>query len=97
MGFVYDDDFVGMIRSTLPSFWTEELSHIYAHLDLTAIENRGRVREEPNQLTTGEAPVPDGPSFCQAVSELRGQGLGIKSIAKTLECTVWKVRKCLNI
>ena len=96
MAFVYDHDFIGMIRSSLPSFWTEQLSHIYAHLDLTEIENRGRAKEEPRQLTTGDTPTIDTASLNQAIRELEQQGYGQKRIAKTLGCTEWRVRKCLN-
>ncbi len=35
--FVFDDNFTGVIKCTLPSFWSEELSHIYAHFDLTSM------------------------------------------------------------
>lgn len=97
MAFVFDHDFVGMIRSSLPSFWSEKLSHIYSHLDFTALENRQIPKEEPRQITTGENTVSDNQTLDQAIDELYRQGVGIKSIAKVLHCTEWRVRKCVGM
>ena len=97
MAFVFDQDFVGMIKSSLPSFWTEGLSHIYSHLDFTALENRQVPREETRQLPTGETAVSDSQVLDQNIQQLNRQGMGIKSIARSLGITEWRVRKCLGM
>lgn len=95
--YVFDDDFEGVIKFTLPSFWTEELSHIYAHLDLTQIEVQGKERGELSTTIEGESRNLDDTSLDKQILELRRQDYGIERIAKTLGCTIWRVRKCLNI
>ena len=97
MAFVFDQDFVGMIKSSLPSFWTEGLSHIYSHLDFTALENRQVPREETRQLPTGETAVSDSQVLDQNIQELNRQGMATKSIARSLGITEWRVRKCLGM
>ncbi len=96
-GYVCDADFEGMIRFTLPSFWSEELSHVYSKLNLNEMGNKARAREELDKAIDGEARSLDDPSLEKDILELRRQGYGIEKIAKTLGCTVWRVRKCLNI
>ena len=96
MAFVFDHDFVGMIKSSLPSFWTEDLSHIYSHLDFSALESRQVPKEEPRQLPVGETAISDNQTLDQAIKEYHQQGVGIKSIARILHCTEWRVRTCLG-
>jgi|GEM_PF-2609202 len=96
-GYVCDADFEGLIRFSLPSFWTEDLSHVYGLLDLNEMENKTRGREELDKAIDGETRSLDDPSLDKDILELRRQGYGVEKIAKTLGCTVWRVRKCLNI
>ena len=94
--YVFDDDFEGMIQCRLPSFWTEDLSHIYAQLDLSQIENRPRGGEYLDR-STGNGPMYLGnASLEQSILDLRRQDYGIERIAKSLGCSTWNVRKCLS-
>ena len=93
--YVSDDSFEGIIKSTLPSFWTEDLSHIYAHLDLSELERQGKEREQLGNTINGEVKQLTDASLDKQILQLRQQGEGIERIAKILGCSVWKVRKCL--
>ena len=95
--YVCDADFEGMIKFNLPSFWTEEFSHIYSHLDLTKIENQVQGADDIDKSIEGEANVIEDSTLDRDILELRQQGYGIEKIAKTVGCTIWRVRKCLNI
>jgi len=93
--YVFDDDFQGLITSTVPRFWSEELSHIYAHFDLTAMEHQVQRGIELQQTAINETRLLNAASEDKEILELSQQGYGIKKIAKTLGCTEWRVRKCL--
>lgn len=94
--YVFDHSFEGIIESNLPSFWTEDLSHIYAQLDLSQIENRGRGKERLQAPIDSDTKLLGSTSLEQDILELSQQGNGIEKIAKTLGCTTWTVRKCLD-
>lgn len=94
--YVFDSSFEGVIKSALPSFWSEELSHIYATLDLNKIQADSVKRKELQQVTTQEAKLLDMASLDKNILELKRQGEGIERIAKTLGCTPWRVRKTLE-
>jgi hypothetical protein len=93
--YVSDDSFEGIIKSTLPSFWTEDLSHIYAHVDLSKIEREGKERQELDGAINSEVKQLTDASLDKQILQLRQHGEGIERIAKTLGCSVWRVRKCL--
>jgi len=93
---VFDDDFEGLITSSVPSFWSEKLSNIYANFDLTSIENQVRRGNELKRVTVEETKLLNEASLDKDILELRQRGHGIKSIAKNLGCTEWRVRKCLS-
>jgi len=93
--YVFDDNFEGIITCNLPSFWSEDLSHIYAQLDLSQIENRNRGQEQLETPVSETRKLSSG-SIEQDILELSRQGNGIEKIAKTLGCTTWTVRKCLD-
>ncbi|MFC1860049.1 hypothetical protein ACFLYC_00535 [Chloroflexota bacterium] len=95
-GYVCDTDFEGLIRFTLPSFWTEDLSHIYSQLNLSEIDGQTKSREELDRAIDGETHYLDTSSLDKEIIELRRKGYGIERIAKTLKCKVWQVRKCLD-
>ncbi len=94
--FVFDDEFQELITSTVPSFWSEELSHIYAHLDFTAIEQKVERRNELQTTITQETKLLGEASIDKDILELKKQGLGIERIAKAIGCTTHRVRKCLD-
>jgi DNA replication protein DnaC len=96
VAYVFDDCFTGIIKSNLPSFWTEDLSHIYAHLDLSQIENGNRGKERLQLPVGSETNKFNNDSIEQTILELHQQGNGIEKIAKVLGCTTWTVRKCLD-
>ena len=93
--YVSDDSFEGIIKSTLPSFWTEDLSHIYAHLDLAELERKSKETEQLGKTVNGEVKQLTDASLDKQILQLRQQGTGIEKIAKILGCSIWKVRKCL--
>jgi energy-coupling factor transporter ATP-binding protein EcfA2 len=95
--YVSDDSFEGIIKSTLPSFWTEDLSHIYAHLDLSKLEHEGKARDQLDRAITTDTKQLADAALDRQILELRKQDMGIEKIAKTLGCSVWKVRKCLKV
>ena len=95
-GYVCDADFEGMIRFSLPKFWSESLSHVYSTVNLLEIETQVRGGEELDKTINGETRYLDSSSLDKDILELRQQGYGIERIAKTLGCKVWRVRKCLD-
>lgn len=95
--YICDGSFEGLIQSTLPTFWSEDLSHVYAHLDLTQIEGEGSDRDKLEEAIDDETRYLDDASLDKEILRLRQRGDGVERIAKTLGCSVWKVRKCLNI
>jgi energy-coupling factor transporter ATP-binding protein EcfA2 len=94
--FVFDDDFEGLITSSLPSFWSEKLSNIYANFDLVTIENQVRRGNELKKIVVEETKLLDTASLEKNIMELRRQGCGIEKIARSLGCSTWQVRKCLD-
>jgi len=93
---IFDDEFQGIIRSTLPSFWSEKLSHIYAHFDITSIVEKVKQNNELQETISNENKLLDNASLDQRIMELRRQGCGIDKIANELNCSSWRVRKCLG-
>jgi len=93
---VFDDAFQGVITTTLPSFWSEELSHIYRHIDLGQIETQGKRVKELEQVVTEETKLLDATTREKEIMELRRQGCGIEKIAGILKISTWQVRKCLG-
>ncbi len=94
--FVFDDDFEGLITSSLPSFWSEKLSNIYASFDLVAIENQVRRSNELKRIVVEETKLLDTTAREKQIMELRREGYGIEAIARSLGCSTWQVRKCLE-
>jgi len=92
--YVFDDDFEGIIKSTLPSFWSEELSHVYAHFDLTAMQQQATKRNELQRVVVQETKLLNEVSLEKEILELKRQGNGMEKIAKILGCSTWRVRKC---
>jgi hypothetical protein len=95
-GLVFDDSFQGIIRSTLPSFWSEELSHIYAHFDIASVVEKVKQNNEIQRTISDENKLLDKASIEQSIMERRRQGYGIQKIANMIGCTTWKVRQVLG-
>jgi hypothetical protein len=94
--FVFDDNFTGLIMCSLPSFWTEDLSHIYAHFDLARMQQQVVMNRQLQNVVVQETKLLDEASLDKQILELRRQGVSIEKIARDLGCTVWRVRKCLE-
>jgi hypothetical protein len=95
-GYVFGDDFEGTIRCSVPSFWSEELSHIYANVDLTKTKEQGLKRQELQIITEEETKLWNSAIFEKQVLELRRKDYSYKQIADTLHVTIWRVRKVLD-
>ncbi len=92
---VFDENFEGIIQCNLPVFWSEELSNAYGYLgssDISGQNGSHRIyRSTPgNKPRLSSASVSD-----EEILELRRKGYGYERIAKTLGCTVYRVRQCL--
>jgi len=94
--YVCDKSWEGVIQFSPPSFWTEDLSYVYAFKDLTEIQQQVSRKSELQKIVVSEAHQLEDASLDTRILELRKQGLGIEAIAKALGCTTWRVRKCLN-
>jgi len=94
--YVFDDNFTGIIKYTLPSFWSEDLSHVYAHFNLANMQQQVAQRNELQRVVVQEAKLLNEASLEKEIMELRRQGYGIEKIARTLGCSTWQVRKCLG-
>jgi hypothetical protein len=93
--YVFDDDFTGIIRSSLPSFWSDELSHVYAHYDLSKMQQQAADRNQLQVVITQQKKELDSDILDNEIMRLRRQGYGYERIAKTLGCSTWRVRKAL--
>jgi hypothetical protein len=96
VGYVFSDDFEGAVRCSVPSFWSEELSHIYANLDLTKIQEQGVKRQELQKVTVEETKSLNSASQEKQIMDLRRKDYSIKRIANELNCTTWRVRQVLE-
>jgi hypothetical protein len=94
--FVFDDNFSGIIRCSLPSFWSEDLSHVYAHFDLASMQEQVVKNQELQKVVVQETKLLDEVSLDKQILERRRRGDGIKKIADTFGCTTWRVRKVLD-
>lgn len=90
---IFDDDFQGLVKSTLPSFWTDQLSHIYSHVDLTSLDT---TKDQQQQLTQHVSEELSNDTVDKEIMKLRRNGYSYIKIAQTVGCTVWRVRKTLE-
>jgi len=93
--YVFDDDFEGIIKFIPPIFWSEKLSHVYAHLDLEAIEREVVKRVEIQKTVADESHQISEASLDSRILELR-KDHGIDAIARILCCSQHRVRKSLE-
>jgi len=94
--FIFDDDFEGIIKSRCPAFWSEEFSHVYAHLDLEAMEQQVVMKNALQHTVVNETHQLNEASLDTRILELKKQGTGINRIARELGCSSWRVRQCLD-
>jgi len=94
--FISDKSWEGVIRFSPPSFWSEDLSYVYAFKDLTEIRQQISRKNELQRIVVSETRQLEDASMDARILELRKKSLGIESIAKALGCTTWRVRKCLT-
>ena len=94
---VFDDMFTGLISTTLPSFWSNELSHVYQYVDLGQLEARGKRAGELDRVVREGTKMLEADSLDSQILKLRSEGLGVEKIAKILGCKVYGVRKCLDM
>ena len=94
---VFSDLFSGVIITTLPSFWSDELSHIYQYVDLGQIEIQGKRAQELEQVVREGTKMLIADSLDSEILKLRQEGHGIEKISKILKCSQHRVRKCLNM
>jgi len=81
VAYVFDENFEGPIKCSLPTFWSEELSTAYGNRQLTP--HNGMVKPRYKEVTDSE------------IIKLWEQDYGYESISKKLDCSNYRVRKCL--
>jgi energy-coupling factor transporter ATP-binding protein EcfA2 len=94
--FVADDDFQGVLKFTPPTFWSEALSHVYAHLDLMAVQREVEIRRGLTNTITATSHQIAETSLETQILKLRRDGHGVEAIAKMLSCSTYRVRKALE-
>jgi energy-coupling factor transporter ATP-binding protein EcfA2 len=94
---VFDDLFTGIITTIVPSFWSDDLSHVYRHIDLNQLESNRTRAGELDQVVKEEAKLLEADSLDSQILKLRSEGHGVEKISKLLSVTPYRVRKCLNI
>ena len=97
LAYVFDENFEGFIQCSLPSFWSEELSNAYGYGNLPNINGRKGNQQLLSRPASDKEPKrsPDSVSD-KEILELWQKGYGYEKIAKILNCTVYRVRKCLT-
>jgi hypothetical protein len=96
VGYVFSDSFEGAVRCSLPSFWSEQLSHVYSNVNMIQIQEQGVKHQQLQQVVAKETKLLDEASLEQRIMERRRRGDGIKKIADAVGCTTWKVRQVLD-
>ncbi|MFC1981009.1 ATP-binding protein [Chloroflexota bacterium] len=91
---VFDDLFTGGITTTVPSFWSDDLSHVYRHIDLQRLETKAG---ELDQVVREETKLMEADSLDSKILKLRSEDHGVEKISKLLNCSLYRVRKCLNM
>jgi DNA replication protein DnaC len=90
MAYVFDEDFSGIIKCNLPSFWSEQLSNAYGSYNPMASAKQNSQAPSIKDAVHRSARVSD-----QEIIALREKGYGYEKIAKILGCTIYRVRQCL--
>jgi hypothetical protein len=81
VAYVFDENFEGPIKCSLPTFWSEELSTAYGNRQLTP--HSRMVKPRYKEVTDSE------------IIKLWEQDYGYESISRKLNCSNYRVRKCL--
>ncbi|MFC1983153.1 hypothetical protein ACFLV5_05175 [Chloroflexota bacterium] len=97
LAMVFDDLFTGLISTTLPSFWSDDLSHVYRHMDLAQLETRKERAGELDKVVTEQTKLLEADTLDSRILKLRSEGHGVEKISKLLDCTPYQVRKCLDM
>lgn len=93
---VFDEYFTGIINTTVPSFWSNELSHVYRHVDLNQLANRKEQAGQLDQVVNEQTKLLEADSLDAQILKLRSEDNGIDKIARQLGISSWRVRKCLG-
>ena len=92
---VFDENFEGIIKCNLPIFWSEKLSNAYGYVSSSDISGQN-ANQRIYHSTPGNKPRLSSTNVSdEEILELSRKGYGYEKIAKTLGCTVYRVRKCL--
>ncbi|MFC1962777.1 ATP-binding protein [Chloroflexota bacterium] len=92
---VFDENFEGVIRCSLPSFWSEELSNAYGYLGPSDISGQNGSQRIYHSMPGNKPRLSSANVSDEEILELRRKEHGYERIAKTLGCTVYRVRQCL--
>ena len=95
LAYVFDENFEGVIRCSLPSFWSEELSNAYGYLGPSDISGQNGSQRIYRSMHGNKPRLSNASVSDEEISELQRKGYGYERIAKTLGCTVYRVRQCL--
>lgn len=95
LAYVFGENFEGVIRCSLPSFWTEELSNAYGYGNLPYVNGRKDNRQLSHLVSNKKPKLPSVNVSDEEILELRRKDYGYERIAKTLGCTIYRVRQCL--
>jgi len=95
LAYVFDENFEGIIRCSLPSFWSEELSNVYGHVNQLNTVRRKCNQQPINSEFNKKPKLPPANISDEQILELRREGYGYERISKELHCSVYRVRMCL--
>lgn len=94
---VFDSCFTGVITTTLPSFWSNGLSHAYRYMDAGQLDSKRERADELERVVKGESNLLEADSLDARILELRAKGYGLEKISKLLHISQYRVRKCLGM
>lgn len=95
LAYVFDENFEGVIRCSLPSFWTEELSNAYGYSNLPYVNGRKDNQQLFRPVSNKKPKLPSANVSDEEIFKLKRKGYGYERIARALNCTVYRVRQCL--
>jgi len=96
LAYVFDENFEGFIQCSLPSFWCEELSNAYGYSNLPTINGRKSNQQLSSPVFENKPKRPPDSVSDEEILELWQKDYGYEKIAGILNCTVYRVRKCLT-
>jgi hypothetical protein len=93
--YIFDENFEGIIKCNLPSFWSEQLSNAYGSYNPTASAVQDSIKQNYRNTATNDSIRRSARVSDQEIIALSEKGCGYEKIAKTLGCTIYRVRQCL--